>query len=77
MMLFVKSWKTLTGKNFSIHGCDPGWFSVDEYYEDTKPFIAPPLDEIDGASRILYPIFTKKISCRKTRRHFVINNTDI
>lgn len=62
--------KTHTGQTFSIHGCDPGWISVDEYYEHNRPWIVPPLDEIDGASRIVYPIFKDLISCRLTRRHY-------
>ncbi len=61
---------TKTGKRFSIHGCDPGWFSVDEYYESDSPWIVPPLDEIDGAARILFPIFTELSGCSPTRRHF-------
>jgi len=62
--------KTNSGKSFSIHGCDPGWLSIDEYYESDKPWIVPPLDEIDGAARILFPLFKKLKSLRKTRRHF-------
>ncbi len=63
--------KTDKGISFSIHGCDPGWISVDEYYEKSSPWIVPPLDEYDGASRILFPIY-KNISQSswKTRRHF-------
>jgi NAD(P)-dependent dehydrogenase (short-subunit alcohol dehydrogenase family) len=61
---------THEGKPFSIHGSDPGWISVDEYYEEPRPWVVPPLDEIDGASRILYPLFKKLSSCRKTRRHY-------
>lgn len=62
--------KTIKGTPFSIHGCDPGWFSIDEYYEDHRPWIIPPLDEIDGAARILYPLFKNLRSCGFTRRHF-------
>ena len=65
-----KTLVTYRGKRFSIHGCDPGWISVDEYYENDRPFIIPPLDEIDGAARVLYPLFKKLTSYRKTRRHF-------
>jgi hypothetical protein len=57
-------------KLFSIHGVDPGWFSVDEYYQYSAPWVAPPLDEIDGAARIVFPIFKNCASSRKTRRHF-------
>lgn len=63
--------KTDKGLSFSIHGCDPGWISVDEYYEHDRPWIVPPLDEIDGASRIVYPIFKNyKQSQWKTRKHY-------
>jgi NAD(P)-dependent dehydrogenase (short-subunit alcohol dehydrogenase family) len=63
--------QTEQGTKFSIHGCDPGWISVDEYYEETRPWIVPPLDEIDGAVRILYPILEQlRESSWKTRRHF-------
>ena len=62
--------KTENGKSFSIHGCDPGWISVDEYYEESKPWDIPPLDERDGAARILYPLFAQLTSNPKTRRHF-------
>ena len=62
--------KTDDGKQIYINGCDPGWISVDEYYEKNRPWVVPPLDEIDGASRVLYPLFTKLNSSRKTRRHY-------
>lgn len=65
-----KSLITNSGKHFSIHGCDPGWISVDEYYENKRPFIIPPLDEIDGAARILHPLFLQLPSSRQTRRQF-------
>jgi NAD(P)-dependent dehydrogenase (short-subunit alcohol dehydrogenase family) len=66
--------KTHEGKGFSIHGCDPGWLSVDEYHESQSPWVVPPLDEIDGAARILFPVFKKKYlgSNMKTIRHFDI-----
>lgn len=64
--------ETVGGQRFSIHGCDPGWVSVDEYYDDDQPWVTPPLDEVDGAARILYPLFRNITStCGKTRRHFV------
>jgi hypothetical protein len=62
--------RTDSGILFNIHGCDPGWFSIDEYYEKNCPWIIPPLDEIDGAARILYPVFKNLGSCGGTRRHF-------
>ncbi len=62
---------TNDGTKFRIHGCDPGWLSIDEYYEENRPWTVPPLDEIDGAARILYPVFKKfEFSYSKTRRHF-------
>lgn len=61
---------TKEGKKFSIHGCDPGWFSIDEYYRNSAPFPCPPLDEVDGAARILYPLWRRMDSCSLTRRHF-------
>ena len=64
--------ETDLGKKFCIHGTDPGWISVDEYYEETRPWIVPPLDEIDGAAGILYPLFAQLSSCRKTRRHYTL-----
>lgn len=56
----------------SCYGVDPGWISVDEYYKESAPFIAPPLTELDGASRMLYPILSKKnySSKRKTNKHY-------
>jgi NAD(P)-dependent dehydrogenase (short-subunit alcohol dehydrogenase family) len=59
-----------SGAKFSIHGCDPGWISVDEYELHGSPWITPPLDEVDGAARILYPIWLNRSTKPKTRRHF-------
>lgn len=59
-----------TGKKFAIHGCDPGWISVDEYELDGSHWITPPLDEVGGAARILYPLWLERSSNPKTRRHF-------
>lgn len=57
-------------KGVAIHGVDPGWFSVDEYYEGKCPLTIPPIDEIDAAARVLYP-FVRKLAfrCKPTRRH--------
>lgn len=58
----------------SIHGVDPGWFSVDEYSLDVrkkKNLLFPPIDEIDAASRIVYPVFTNQDSFPGTWRHYV------
>ena len=62
--------KTSSGKKFSIHGCCPGFISIDEYYENKRPWIVPPIDEIDGAARILYPLFNDLNSNPMTRRHY-------
>ncbi len=62
--------KTNDGKTFRIHGCCPGFISIDEYYENERPWIVPPIDEIDGASRILFPLFNENKSCPETRRHY-------
>jgi NAD(P)-dependent dehydrogenase (short-subunit alcohol dehydrogenase family) len=62
--------KTRRGMAFSVHGCDPGWISQDEYHEDSKPWPVPPLDEVDGAARILYPLWVGGHSNGLTRRHF-------
>lgn len=59
-----------SGNHFKFHLVDPGWISIDEYYESSKPWPVPPLDEIDGAARILYPLWNSFESQRKTRRHF-------
>lgn len=65
------SLRTDGGKRVSIHGCDPGWISVDEYHKDSRPWIVPPLDEVDGAARILYPVMANLTKgSMKTRRHF-------
>lgn len=61
---------TLSGNRFMIHGVDPGWFSMDEYTEDERPMMVPPLDEVDGAARVLYPVFKKMNTSPLTQRHF-------
>jgi len=63
-------YKTYLGKKIQIHGCDPGWISIDEYYENKRPWIVPPCDEIDGASKILYPLFMNLSSEKFTRRQY-------
>lgn len=68
--LVEQDYKTDAGLRFQVHGCDPGWISQDEYWADKMPWPIAPLDERDGAARILFPIFAKKESCRQTRRHF-------
>ena len=68
----VKSKHMVTKYNekINVHGCDPGWISIDEYYENDRPWIIPPLDEVDGAARVLFPLFMSLPSEQKTRRHF-------
>ena len=68
--LIAHRFHTLSGKAFHIHGCCPGFISIDEYYEDDRPWIVPPIDEVDGAARILFPLFQNLSSEWKTRRHF-------
>lgn len=59
-------------QKIDCYGTDPGWISVDEYYKDSCPINFPPLTELDGACRILYPIFSKNKlkKCNYTLRHF-------
>ena len=68
--LTVYNFTTKYGKKFRIHGCCPGFISVDEYYESNRTWIVPPLDEVDGASRVLHPLFMNMNSNQKTRRHY-------
>ena len=55
-------------KRIRIHGVDPGWISIDEYLPTTKLYA--PLDEVDGAAKILYPLFMKLPTNIRTRRHY-------
>lgn len=60
--------------NLNVHGVDPGWFSVDEYTLQTrkeKNLFFSPIDEIDAASRVVYPIFTEAPSYPGTWRHYI------
>ena len=68
--LIAHKFVTVHGAAFRVHGVDPGWISVDEYYEMDRPWLVPPLDEVDGAARVLFPLFCNMLSCWKTRRHF-------
>jgi NAD(P)-dependent dehydrogenase (short-subunit alcohol dehydrogenase family) len=63
-------YKTVKGDPIRVHGIDPGWISIDEYFEKELPWIVPPIDEIDGASKIVYPIFKNIRSCYCTTRHY-------
>jgi NAD(P)-dependent dehydrogenase (short-subunit alcohol dehydrogenase family) len=62
--------KTNDNNKIRFHGCDPGWISVDEYYENDRPWVVPPIDEVDGAARVLFPIFKNVPGAKKTRRHY-------
>jgi NAD(P)-dependent dehydrogenase (short-subunit alcohol dehydrogenase family) len=68
--LIAHKLRTKEGKLFAIHGCCPGFISVDEYFEESRPWIVPPIDEVDGAARVLYPLFKNIPSEWRTRRHF-------
>lgn len=68
--LIAHEFHTKSGAPFRIHGCCPGFISIDEYFEDSRPWIVPPLDEVDGAARVLFPLFQGYKSEWKTRRHF-------
>lgn len=68
--LYSSSLQTNNGQKFSINGCDPGWFSIDEYKLKESPWITPPIDEIDAAARILYPLFMDLSGNEQTRIHF-------
>lgn len=59
-----------TNAPFRVHGCDPGWISVDEYSLEQSPWITPPIDEIDGAARVLYPLWKERATNWRTRRHY-------
>ena len=70
------NYRTSGGAKIWFHGIDPGWISIDEYHESSSPVIVPPLDEIDGAARILYPVMANLPgSYRSTRRHFNVFKT--
>ena len=61
-------------KAIHVHGVDPGWFSVDEYTIETrinKNLYFSPIDEIDAASRVVYPIFVEAPSFPGTWRHYI------
>lgn len=68
-MKFI-GFKTIHGKPIRVHGIDPGWISIDEYFEKELPWIVPPIDEVDGASKIVHPIFKNLPSCYQTTRHY-------
>lgn len=70
--LLSYNFRTYKDKKFSIHGINPGWISVDEYYKHNLPYHVAPLTEIDAASRILYVLFLDLRSNPKTRNHYDI-----
>jgi NAD(P)-dependent dehydrogenase (short-subunit alcohol dehydrogenase family) len=53
-----------------VHGIDPGWISTDEYHAGVSPWVISPIDEVDGAARVLQPVWEQLKSKQKTRRHF-------
>lgn len=57
-------------KRLRVHGCDPGWISLDEYHAQQCPFVVPPLDERDGAARVLHPLWHRLAARHRTRRHY-------
>ncbi|KAI7870709.1 hypothetical protein K492DRAFT_170190 [Lichtheimia hyalospora FSU 10163] len=70
--LLSYNFKTYEGKKFRIHGVNPGWISVDEYYKHNLPYYVAPLTELDAASRILHVLFLNLKSKSKTRNHYNI-----
>jgi NAD(P)-dependent dehydrogenase (short-subunit alcohol dehydrogenase family) len=61
-------------EKLNVHGVDPGWFSVDEYTLEArmkKNLFFSPIDEIDAASRVVYPIFIGASSFPGTWRHYI------
>ena len=69
-MFQSSSFHKISGKLFHIHGCCPGSKSVDEYYEDDRPRIVPPIDEV---VRILFPLF-ECLSSESKRIVFHVSN---
>lgn len=53
-----------------VHGVDPGWSSTDEYLETGCSVVIPPLDEVDGAARVLQPVWEQLPSDGRTLRHY-------
>ena len=61
-------------EKIKVHGVDPGWFSLDEYplhVRQQKHLIFPPIDDIDAASRIVYPIIINAPSYSGTWKHYI------
>lgn len=62
--------RTDDGKSFSIQGVDPGWYSMEDFTEEDSPMPVPPIDEVDAAARVLYPVFRGFKNLPMTQRHF-------
>ena len=61
-------------RQLKVHGVDPGWFSIDEYsfhQRIDQNLLFPPIDEIDAAARVVYPIMVNAPSFPGTWRHYV------
>jgi NAD(P)-dependent dehydrogenase (short-subunit alcohol dehydrogenase family) len=67
--------KQTTSTSITVHGVDPGWFSIGEYTKDYRQLnhiISSPIDEIDAASRIVYTIFQNvRPSFVGTWKHYI------
>lgn len=59
----------------TVHGVDPGWFSIGEYTRDYRRahhILSSPIDEIDAASRIVHVIFNNiRPSFMGTWKHYI------
>ncbi|MHB1952225.1 MAG: SDR family NAD(P)-dependent oxidoreductase [Sulfobacillus sp.] len=57
-----------------VHGVNPGWFSIDEYTVQNlirMKMKVPPIDAIDAAARVLYPLWTSAPSFHGTWINYV------
>jgi NAD(P)-dependent dehydrogenase (short-subunit alcohol dehydrogenase family) len=62
------------GSNIQVHGVNPGWFSLDEYLVQDrvdKRMLASPIDEIDAAARVLYPVWRSAESFMGTWSQYI------
>ena len=57
-------------RRIRVVGVDPGWTSTEEYMESECSVLVPPLDEIDGAARVMQPVWEELRSDGRTIRHF-------
>lgn len=64
-----------SGTQITVHGVDPGWFSIGEYtkqYRERNHILSSPIDEIDAASRIVFVIFKNiRPSFVGTWKHYI------